>query len=189
MRSAARPSAQGLRTVVHAHAAEADHSRRQAPAARRSSTARTPSDEALALMKSRGTSTSIRTSVWCCRTTSRTRTATSATGNYNEEGFAFMEKAVRHQGRDVQARAEVGRARCRSAPTRSPARTARTRARSSRASRRASRRWTRSISATSLAAESLRLGDRDRHARRRLRGGHHRRGRRSARATSARSAG
>ena len=42
----------------------------------------------------RAACTSIPTSGWCCRTTSRTRRGSSAIGNYNEEGFAFMEKAL-----------------------------------------------------------------------------------------------
>ena len=80
-------------------------------------------------------------------------------GNFNDEGFASMQKRAAQRARSRSRRRSPPASRCRWAPTPSPARTARTRARSSRASPPARSRWTRSSARPRSRPQSMNLGD------------------------------
>ena len=172
--------AQGLRSLVHAHDPAVDHRVGQGRLQSRSSTARIADDAAIKAMKDANVFFDPNIGL-VLQNYIENKDKYMGSGNFNEEGFAFMEKAVPTLPPVFDKALDGRRCACRWAPTPSPARTDRTRARSSRACRRRpDSRWTRIIGATSLAAESLGLGETDRHARGRLRGRHHR-GRRATR--------
>ena len=103
--SAARPTRSDLRTLVHAHSAGVDQGRRCSAAARRSSTASSPTDEVLKLMADRGVYFDPNIGL-VLQNYIENKAQFLGIGNYNDEGFAAMEKAIPIVTRDVQARAE-----------------------------------------------------------------------------------
>ena len=90
-------NAQGLRTVVHAHATEAILRVTRAGCTQVEHGAYA-SDEALALMKSRGTYFDPNIGLVLQNYIENKERYLSPTGSYTEEGFAFMEKAVGIKG-------------------------------------------------------------------------------------------
>jgi imidazolonepropionase-like amidohydrolase len=90
-------NALGLRTLVHAHAAEAVIRVTRAGCTQVEHGAYA-SDEALALMKSRGTYFDPNIGLVLQNYIENKARFLSATGSYTEEGFAFMEKAVGIKG-------------------------------------------------------------------------------------------
>ncbi|MEZ5286916.1 MAG: amidohydrolase family protein [Vicinamibacterales bacterium] len=164
----------GLRTLVHAQSDGAALAAAKAGCTR-SSTARASARRRSPTWRSTA-STSIRTSGWSCRTTSRTRRSAVGIGNYNEEAsrswsavplnypmfkLALASKVKMPMGTGGRREAHGQNAR-----------EIITRVRDERAPMDAI------VSATSLAARSLNMGT-DRHAGRRAAGRHHRGGRQS----------
>ncbi len=90
-------NALGLRTIVHAHAAEAVIRVTQAGCTQVEHGAYA-SDEALALMKARGTYFDPNIGLVLQNYIENKARFLSPTGSYTEEGFAFMEKAVGIKG-------------------------------------------------------------------------------------------
>ena len=152
--------AQGLRSVVHAHSAE---SMRAAALAGCSQVEHgvfaTP--EVLTLLSQRGTYYDPQCSL-VFRNYLDNRPKFEGIGNYNAEGFAAMERAIPHGARGIQAGARhSGPQGGLSAPTPWPAPTDATPRISSAGCRTAARSpMAAVVSATSLNAESLGLGQR-----------------------------
>lgn len=151
-------NAQGLRTVVHAHAAEAVIRVARAGCTQVEHGAYA-SDEALALMKARGTYFDPNIGLVLQNYIENKARFLSPTGSYTEEGFAFMEKAVGIKG------AMFGRAL--KSGVKMPLGTDAVAGAHGQNAREIIARVQEGqtpmdgiVSATSLAAESLRLGDR-----------------------------
>lgn len=151
-------NAQGLRTVVHAHAAEAILRVTRAGCTQVEHGAYA-SDEALALMKSRGTYFDPNIGLVLQNYVENKDRYLSATGSYTEEGFAFMEKAVGIKGEMFKRALKSG--------VKMPLGTDAVAGAHGQNAREIIARVEEGqppmdavISATSLAAESLRLGDR-----------------------------
>ena len=151
-------NAQGLRTVVHAHAAEAVMRVARAGCTQVEHGAYA-SDEALALMKERGTYFDPNIGLVLQNYVENKDRYLSPTGSYTEEGFAFMEKAVGIKGEMFGRALKSG--------VKMPLGTDAVAGAHGQNAREIIARVQEGqpamdgiISATSLAAESLRLGDR-----------------------------
>jgi imidazolonepropionase-like amidohydrolase len=151
-------NAQGLRTVVHAHAAEAVMRVARAGCTQVEHGAYA-SDEALALMKARGTYFDPNIGLVLQNYIENKDRYLSTTGSYTPEGFAFMEKAVGIKGEMFVRALKSG--------VKMPLGTDAVAGAHGQNAREIIARVKEGqtpmdgiISATSLAAESLRLGDR-----------------------------
>ena len=92
-RSAKRPTRSACTTLVHAHSCRVDAAPRCSPAARRWNTASSPSDDALKMMADRGVYFDPNIGL-VLQNYLEHKAQYVGIGNYNDEGFAAMEKGI-----------------------------------------------------------------------------------------------